>query len=150
MRIINDTSISSEKYSTVVCYEDMTNPNYIAKLSELSNSLHKQGLDLHEVCLIMRFKMELKTNLQEIAISYQVYNTMPKLNELVPRLYERFDLDCESSIDIKFNDFGDFGDSTKRCISIENFDFFMENEFLASLENDSNPDTRLMYDNLIV
>lgn len=92
----------------------------------------------------------MKTSLQIAGVNYQVYSTISKLNGLILLLYEGLDLDCESSIDIKFNDFGDFGDSTKRCISIENFDFFMENEFLVGLENDSDPDTRLVYDNFIV
>ena len=87
----------------------MTSPNYMAKLSKLSNSLHKQGLDLHKVCLIMRFKIKLKTSLQIAGVNYQVYSTISKLNGLILLLYEGLDLDCESSIDIKFNDFGDFG-----------------------------------------
>ena len=147
---LKDSSIESKKYSSLVDLKHLYGCLYLKCFSTMSLTSPTR-LQIHNLCMIMNIKIEIKRLLQDCGMSYQQYQLLIHNNELFGNVYEMFNLNSNSVITIKFNDFPDFSPkSMQNCITIENFEYYINNKFIPSLETTDTPDVRLSYEDFTI
>ena len=146
---LKDSSLDSRRYSTLIDLLNLYGHFYLQSFSLLSTASYSD-LHIDDLWLIMKFKIELKHLLQDCEMTYNQYKYIKDSNELFGNIYSICGLNTNSSIQIKFNDFHEFGNSMQNCISIQNFEYFINNTFASNLEHDEIPDVRLSYEDFII
>ncbi|RCK67447.1 hypothetical protein Cantr_02695 [Candida viswanathii] len=149
MQTLTDSSLETTRYSNLVGLLNLYSYFYQQSFLTLSSTADTR-LNIDRLCHIMRFKVELKEMLQDLGISYKQYKSLENLSDLFAKFYEVCGVSPISCVQLKFNDFVDYGKSTQHCVSVQNFEYFINATFIPELEKEEMPDVRLSYENFIV
>lgn len=158
---LKDTQITTAVFQRVATAQDLCTPfairnfkradamTYPSKVPILNNYIQEQ---LAEIAQIIKFKIELKTQLQSINIDYDAYLQIESFNQAAGLIFELFEIDAASELYITESDFDDFKLKILRqrsclakqnyhpnyddSITVESFETYLEKVVKKSIIND--------------